>query len=181
MTKNITYIVINLFLFLFFLWKAVPVWFLFLLFTIYYFYKLIKRDSVAKPMKNIDATQSYGVLDSYAVDGDENDKNFGLYVELLKQPIFVDIKKDQHLDKRKKIALHLFSNNLILGKNLEIFIENNPTFKGRNINSIGLHSNDMDRAEVFWEPNGYTLLSLDKLEFVVSKIQALKPKEPESN
>jgi hypothetical protein len=156
MNKNLLFFVINIFLFVLTLWKAIPIWFLFLFFSIFYFVKLIKKGTATIPMKKIDVTYSYGVLDNYADDGDEDDKNFGLFIELMKQPVFVDIKEDKYLDKRKKIALHLFINS-------------NPKFKESFISSIGLHSTDTDRAEVFWEPTGYTLLSLEKLEFVVSK------------
>jgi hypothetical protein len=169
MNKNLLFFVINIFLFVLTLWKAIPIWFLFLFFSIFYFVKLIKKGTATIPMKKIDVTYSYGVLDNYADDGDEDDKNFGLFIELMKQPVFVDIKEDKYLDKRKKIALHLFSNTAILEKNLELFINSNPKFKESFISSIGLHSTDTDRAEVFWEPTGYTLLSLEKLEFVVSK------------
>lgn len=100
----------------------------------------------------------YGILGHYAVDGDPNDIAYGLYISLNKNPVLLDIREDSLLEQRKVRALDLCANGSALETALNEFLAANPEFRGRKLASIGLHSDDMKRAEVFWDPEGYTLL-----------------------
>ncbi|WP_275760525.1 hypothetical protein [Ralstonia pseudosolanacearum] len=97
----------------------------------------------------------YGVLGNYVVDATES---YGLFIELLNGTVFIDIKKDDLIEQRKQQALYLFKNQKILDRYLVDFIKENPEYKERKILYIGLHSREQGRGEVFWDPNGYTLL-----------------------
>lgn len=106
----------------------------------------------------------YGSLGDYAVDGDGQDLSYGLYIDLGGDPVFIDIKKDTYVEERKTRAQMLFKRQEELKANLVRFIEENPEFKNSKIHAIGLHAKDIEQGEVFWLPNGYTLLR--GLEFV---------------
>ncbi|MEF9388495.1 hypothetical protein V4890_23175 [Ralstonia solanacearum species complex bacterium KE056] len=97
----------------------------------------------------------YGVLGDYVVDATES---YGLFIELLSDAVFVDVKKDDLIEQRKQQALYLFKNQKILEDDLGNFIKENPEYKARKILYIGLHSREQGRGEVFWDPHGYTLL-----------------------
>jgi hypothetical protein len=99
-----------------------------------------------------------GKLDTYAIHGDPDDLGYGLYLLLNGDPVFIDIRQDQHLEERKKRALELHANANALEDGLRVFITAHPVFRDRKVDSIGLHSDDLDCAEVFWDPEGHTLL-----------------------
>lgn len=105
-----------------------------------------QRDHVIPP---------FGVFGHYEVDGDEC---FGLYIQLNDQTVFVDLKEDKQLEARKARALELFEAQTQLGSELSAFRQANPAFRDRQVAYIGLHSKDMKQGEVFWDPEGYTLL-----------------------
>ncbi|WP_155520946.1 hypothetical protein [Ralstonia solanacearum] len=98
---------------------------------------------------------TYGVLGDYVVDATES---YGLFIELLSDAVFVDVKQDDLIEQRKQQALFLFKSQKILEGELCNFIKENPEYKTRKILYIGLHSREQGRGEVFWDPNGYTLL-----------------------
>ena len=108
-------------------------------------------------MPNIrhDPAAPLGIIDRYVVD---STKSFGLYIQLNQHTVFVDLREDKLIELRKARALQLFKNQQLLGKSINAFIEANPDFRGRQVAYIGLHANDVERGEVFWDPNGYTLL-----------------------
>lgn len=107
-----------------------------------------------------------GAIGYYAVDGEKDDESLGLYVNIFDAPVFIDIKEDNLLEKRKKIAMSIFENSTLIEKNLKIFIACNEDYDGSTVESIGIHSLNLDRAEVFWKPDGYTSLMIDGFEFV---------------
>jgi len=96
-----------------------------------------------------------GVLGEYEID---STLSYGLFLVLRGQPVFVDIKKDKLLEERKKQALHLVEKSEVLDGELLLFVTEHPEFLTRRVVYIGLHSKEAGRAEVFWEPDGYTLL-----------------------
>lgn len=107
------------------------------------------------PSPRNDVTPPFGVLDRYEVDGDEC---FGLYIQVNDQTVFVDIKEDKQVELRKARAQDLFAAQAQLGVALSAFLEASPAFRDRQIAYIGLHSKDLQQGEVFWDPEGYTLL-----------------------
>jgi hypothetical protein len=154
--KNLAYSAICLALFAVFLYLRIPVWFLFLALAIYFGFLAIAKRGRAKAVKLED--QPEGVLGRYAVDGDPADLSHGLYVALQGHRVFVDIKDDQLLEQRRKKAIEIYEKRATLEQSLAAFLERHPEFRNRQIASIGLHSKDLQRAEVFWDPEGYTLL-----------------------
>lgn len=107
------------------------------------------------------AHQPYGQLGQYDLDGD---RLYGLFIRLSSRPVFVDIREDQWLEQRKEKATFLHQNTIELERSLESFLSSHPEFRARTMNSIGLHSKDLDRGEVFWDPTGTCLLK--GLQFV---------------
>jgi len=102
-----------------------------------------------------------GKLGRFTIDGDES---FGLFLELAKAPVFVDLREDEQIENRKTRALYLADNVRALESSLAAFRAKNTEFLQRQPTYIGLHSSDPETAEVFWEPDGHT--ALRGLEFV---------------
>lgn len=96
-----------------------------------------------------------GVLDTYVID---STPCFGLFLQLNTYKSFVDIKKDKFITQRKAKALQLYENQALLSSSLKAFLKSNASFRGRPVAYIGLHSKHLEQGEVFWDPNGYTLL-----------------------
>jgi hypothetical protein len=107
------------------------------------------------PHTSTDSEVRFGILDSYVVD---STKSFGLFIQLNGHTVFVDLREDKHLELRKARALQIFENQQRLGKSLIAFIEGNPEYRDRHVAYIGLHAKNMEQGEVFWDPEGYTLL-----------------------
>lgn len=84
--------------------------------------------------------------------------SFGLFIRLRDWPVFVDIKQDRLEVARRERAQFLHHHEAELNVQLELFLKANPEFAARSIASIGLHSKDVERGEVFWDPEDYTLL-----------------------
>jgi len=99
-----------------------------------------------------------GVLGTYLANGDPDDECYGLYIELAGHRILVDIRTDKLKSEREQRALFLHAQTQALEKSLGEFIAMHPEYGARRINSIGLHSKHLDQGEVFWDPDGYTLL-----------------------
>lgn len=145
----------------------VQIWVLFLPLAVYNLYRIFRPlvPLVAGPAPPNSVT--YGVLGEYDVEDDGELDSFGLYIRLRGRPVFVDIKEDKHIEARKQKALALYESSTIVEQNLKRFISENPAFQARIPLSIGLHSTDLDRSEVFWEPDGYTLMK--GLDFVLGE------------
>lgn len=157
MTASARYLIyagVNAGLFAVFLGLRIPVWFLFLALAIYYGYKAVKKEHVfvsgVAP-----ASPPYGQFGRYAVDGDQC---YGMYIKLSGKPVFIDIREDSQLEERKRRALTLYENAVALDESLKQFVLANSEFRPRQLTTIGLHSEDLEQGEVFWEPDGYTLL-----------------------
>ena len=112
---------------------------------------------MAEPIDN--AAVTLGVLGVYAPDpADPSDECYGLYLLIAGQSVFVDIREDKYLAQRKLKALDLFAHTKELEVSLEQFVRHNPMFASRSVGYIGLHSNNLEQGEVFWDPEGYTVL-----------------------
>jgi hypothetical protein len=141
------------------IWTKTLLWLAFLILSIFYFavdiYSVDKRktenDSIVEKYSG-----PFGVLGDYVVDATES---YGLFIELLKAPVFIDIRRDEFLGRREQQAKYLFERQKELETNLLDFMTVNPDFKARRVSYIGLHSKVMDQGEVFWDPEGSTLLS----------------------
>jgi len=135
---------------------AMPIWLLFLAFAIYFSYASLRKP---RPRAKADLKGlPLGKLDRYSVDGDLRDLSYGLVLELMGEHVFVDLKEDALLDERRMAAMRLYDGRPDLERSLATFFERNADFRGRRVESIGLHSDDLSQAEVFWDPEGYTLL-----------------------
>jgi hypothetical protein len=155
MIKNFLFAVAAALLCIFFFRQKIAVWTVFLVATFYYTYLIFrKKENFVTP---ITSTKSItpGELGTFEVDGDDC---FGLYLRLCGWDVFVDIREDEQLEARKIRARALFENTSLLERNLEEFINCNARFKNSVINSIGLHAPNIDQCEVFWDPEGYTLI-----------------------
>ena len=98
---------------------------------------------------------AYGVLGNYVID---QTSFFGLFIRLGEKSVFVDIKQDRLAESRKLYALFLNEHQGELEVQLGLFLKENPQFAYRSIQCIGLHSEHVEQGEVFWDPEGYTLL-----------------------
>jgi hypothetical protein len=112
-----------------------------------------KSESRNSEAREDSASFELGVLGHYTVD---QTKTYGLFLPLKGRNVLIDIREDKLIDERKEFAQYLFDNRDKLEKSLDEFIESNPEFLARQIDSIGLHSEALDQGEVFWDPDGYT-------------------------
>jgi len=135
-------------------WRlGIAIWLLFLAMGLYYAFRSIKRTT---PPQYTEATDiAYGEIRRFNVEGE---RALGLYLKLAGRPVFVDIREDQLAEKRKLRALELSKAESTLEVSLSSFLINHPEFQERQVGTIGIHSNDLQQAEVFWEPTGYTLI-----------------------
>ena len=100
-----------------------------------------------------------GVLGTYAPDpADPSDRCYGLYLRIGSQLAFVHIRDDTLLEQRKLKAISLFNHSEDLAISLAQFLNDNPDFGTRSLAYIGLHAKNLEQGEVFWNPNGYTIL-----------------------
>lgn len=96
-----------------------------------------------------------GEVGHYPVDGETC---YGTYIRISDNWVFVDIKQDGRMEQRIVYAKRLAASGGKLGAALEKFYARNADYVDRAIGSIGLHSAEDERGEVFWDPDGYTLL-----------------------
>jgi hypothetical protein len=94
----------------------------------------------------------YGVLGYYIVD---STKSYGLYMELLGASVFVDIKEDRFLERRKQQAMRLFDARKELEINLADFINKNPRYKNKEIYYIDLYDKNLEQGDVMWNFEGF--------------------------
>jgi hypothetical protein len=115
----------------------------------------IDKRKLSGAITNNEKTISYGVLGDYDVD---KTPSSGLFIRLRDRPVFVDIKQDRLADIRRTRAIFLYQHQEELDRQLVLFVAANPRFAKRSIQYIGLHAENVEQCEVFWEPDGYTLL-----------------------
>ena len=142
---------------LLFFFSDTSLWIAGLLLALFYFgvdvFNIDKSDSSVSTYAELYPAHETGVLGRYEIDSTQS---YGLFVSLGGKPVFVDIREDKLIDKRKEFARYLSDNANELEKNLNEFIAEHPEYSSRQIASIGLHSKVLDQGEVFWEPKGYT-------------------------
>lgn len=154
MNRTVVYVALNSSAFGVLLYFKQPLAALFLLLAVFSGLQTLSR--AGKP-KLAPLAVSLGTIGHYDVDED-GEKSLGLYIQLLGKSVFVDVKDDSLVQERTKRACFLFANTAALERGLKAFLENNPSFRNRSIDSIGLHAENLEQGEVFWEPSGYTLL-----------------------
>ncbi len=96
---------------------------------------------------------SFNKLDYYIID---NTECFGLFIKIFNKPIFIELKEDSLLEKRKQQALHLSENPHTLEENLNIFLKENPVYQEKKFDVILLCYDDITLGDIFWEPTGHT-------------------------
>ena len=99
-----------------------------------------------------------GKLGEYDVDGGDSEPSYGLYLQLRGKPVFVDIRKDKLIAQREQRAILLHERSAEIEQSLASFLLHHSAFRVREIATIGLHSKDIERGEVFWEPDGACVL-----------------------
>jgi hypothetical protein len=154
MNRSVVYFVVNLAAFGLLLYFKQPLAALF--FVLAVFNALQAFSSTHEPTPAL-YSGPLGVIGHYDVDGD-GEESLGLYIRLFGKPVFVDVREDSLVQERIRHASNLFVNSAVLERSLESFLQSNPVFRKRSVDSIGLHAKDLEQAEVFWEPEGYTLL-----------------------
>lgn len=131
-------------------------WLAFLMLAIFYVFVTFKRiDKFTQVRVPHLSPEEFGLIGRYVVDFE---KSLGLFMKLNNKTIFIDIREDKFLEQRKNFALYLFEKRELLEKNLNEFLETNNEFTNKQIIYIGLHSKDSRQGEVFWAPEGYTVL-----------------------
>ena len=81
---------------------------------------------------------------------------YGMFIKLDSKLVCIDIKEDKLLDQRIKIAYQIFEQVETLSQKLLMLKMQNSIYQNRNIDCFGLHSKDLARIEVFWQPDGYS-------------------------
>ncbi|QWT21168.1 hypothetical protein KPL74_03930 [Bacillus sp. NP157] len=142
-----------------YVWK--PLWILFGGMAAYFVFRAF-RPSPAQGRRVVEAGEpavvAFGRLGMYAVDGDR-EQALGMYIRLGGRAVFIDIAQDGLLDGRIAYAHRLYAATDVLEAGLGAFVQANREFAGRRVGTIGLHSRkDAEQGEVFWDPDGYTLL-----------------------
>jgi hypothetical protein len=96
-----------------------------------------------------------GVLGRYVVDSTES---LGLFFEIGGKNVFVDIREDDQVEARQRHALFLAGHQSELEASVAEFRKAHPEFAGRRLAYIGVHRPVVDECEVFWAPEGHSLL-----------------------
>jgi len=123
----------------------------------FYAVDLFSIDKRKRPLRAhvFEQPVTYGRVGEYVVD---STPSFGLFIELQKEPVFIDIKKDRLVEERKARAEYLFQHQSELNDNLSRFLSENPDYRAKTLMYIGLHSYNLEQGELFWSPAGYTIL-----------------------
>lgn len=100
--------------------------------------------------------QGFGELGHYLVDSTES---LGLFFKLSGWTVFIDLREDDLVEKRKQRALFLYQNRVALEESLSDFIARNIDYRERRPTYIGIHGQSLERCDVFWEPDGHTTLN----------------------
>lgn len=144
---------------LLFIYSDTSLWILGLLLALFFYGIDVRNmhlsDSSVSTYSELYPDHEIGVLGHYEIDSTQF---YGLFMSLVGRPVFVDIREDKLIDERRKFARFLANNTENLETSLSKFIQEHPDFSSRQITSIGLYAKTLDQGEVFWIPEGYTLL-----------------------
>lgn len=124
-------------------------------------FQIDSKGARALDMKQELRGAALGVLGRYRIDASAA---YGLFIELLGWTVFVDIREDSLKAAREEHARFLFAHRLQLEESLKSFLASNPAYRERSPTYIGVHSDNIERCEVFWEPEGHT--GLDGTKFI---------------
>lgn len=148
-----------------FFYSDTSLWILGLLLALFFYgidvRKMHLSDSSVSTYSDLYPDHETGVLGHYEID---STRCFGLFLSLRGNPVFVDIREDELIEKRKDFARYLANNTDSLEASLDEFIRTNSGYSSKQIATIGLHAKAVDQGEVFWDPKGYT--TLKGLEFL---------------
>lgn len=89
---------------------------------------------------------------------------YGMFIKLDSKLVCIDIKEDKLLDQRMKIAYQIFEQAETLNQKLLKLKIQSKKYQNRSVACFGLHSKDLARIEVFWQPDGYS--SMVDFEFL---------------
>ena len=153
------YLVASVFLATAAAYLSLPVWILFSGMAIYFGVKLFGKPATSSGKEVASSVAAApGVLGRYEVDGSGEGMSYGLYVLVEERLVLVDLREDEHLAQRIAQAQRLAASSLALTESLARFRARNARYATRHIASIGLHSKNLMRGEVFWDPEGHTSL-----------------------
>lgn len=130
-------------------------WIPFVMFAVFVTMRDFATKNNSTLLQKMEASVKFGIIGEYIVDGENA---YGLYLMLHGKGIFVDIKRDALVLGREKVALELFEKQLILEDELKKFLLKYDEFKADQIDSFGIHSDNLNQVEVFWESGEYTIL-----------------------
>lgn len=139
----------------FYSYVGVIAWIPFLLFAGFLFVRDFFLLPGSENVSSVSVGTPLGVLGRYVVDEDDS---YGLFIELCGRRVFVDLREDEHKARREMLALDLFANQELLSRSLTRYIGNSKTPPEDYVDSLGIHSNEEGRVEVFWQSGKYTLL-----------------------
>ena len=136
-----------------------------LLLAIFYYavdvHNIDKRSDDNSEIEENFESYEIGVFGKFIVDGTED---YGIFIILDRAKVFITIRDDKFFKERKTHAHYLFNNSSLIEESLKKYISMNPEFSNRKISYIGLHSKNLEQGEVFWKPEGYTIL--EGLKFI---------------
>lgn len=135
-----------------------PLGILCIVFAAYFARRALADRAPTPPSTRVEAQAELGTLGMHFIDGEDEEPAYGLYVLILGNHVFVDIKQDEYLAERCERAKEIFEATRLLEQSLVGFLERNPGYRSKVPAILALHAPDIDRIEVFWEPNGVTTL-----------------------
>jgi hypothetical protein len=91
----------------------------------------------------------------YIIDGD---KSYGAFIDLCGSTVFVEVKSDALKAERLVQAKEIVRRKGLIDQSFKKFISEHPEYAERKVAYICSHSKHISQFEVFWEPEGYTLL-----------------------
>ena len=141
------------------LYKSVPIWILFALLAGHQLFTMFRpRKAAGLEQGGEPSLVEFGVLGRHQIDGPGEEASFGMFIDIAGAAVFLDIREDDLLDDRISQARLLEVSADDLALSLSAFLQRNTEYRGRRVASIGLHARDVERGEVFWKPDGYSLL-----------------------
>lgn len=135
--KNGLLIVAYIALCIFFYIKGVAIWILFALLAIWEIRKLFSDKTEAQLVTQEEESIVEGELDEWQVDGD---LLYGLYINFTTGFVFVDLRHDELLKEREKVAKAIYSRKNQFEACLLEFMQQMNVSPGDAVAFIGLHS-----------------------------------------
>jgi hypothetical protein len=137
-------------------WAIAAAFFAFIIYFIPSIYYMFIEDKLVKRKKIKYTLNSAGLLGEYVLDLPR--PSYGLFMQLIDMPVFVEIRIEESTEQRKRHAIFLFENRSVLEDDLRKFLDENPAYRDKEIECIGLYSEKIDQCNVYWSPEGCTRL-----------------------